>query len=118
MSLDSTDIFILTGSVDSGVYGGGTFDGTFVDDIFGQSNATTADIVIPDEVNTDVVPDEALPGSGFSVTAQYDLVSNNSPPAGRGPPTAYPPTGQACSSALIPCSVPCAPMAGRRRRWP
>ena len=62
---------------DSGVHGGGTFDGTFVDDILGQSSATTSDFVA-NSINGGTAP---------TLTAQYDLISNNNPSIGTGLPS-------------------------------
>ena len=62
---------------DSGVHGGGTFDGTFVDDILGQSSATTSDFVA----------NSTSGGAAPTLTAQHDLISNNSPTSGTGLPT-------------------------------
>ena len=75
--LDGTDVYVLTDLTDSGVHGGGTFDGTFVDDILGQSSATTSDFVA-NSINGGTAP---------TLTAQYDLISNNNPSTGAGLPT-------------------------------
>ena len=69
--LDGTDVYVVTDLTDSGVHGGGTFDGTFVDDILGQSSTTTADFAAT-LFSGDTAP---------NLAAQYDLISNNSPTA-------------------------------------
>ena len=79
-ALDGTDVYVLTDLTDTGVHGGGTFNGTFVDDILGQSSATTSDFVA-NSINGGTAP---------TLTAQYDLISNNNPSIGTGLPTSGP----------------------------
>jgi Bacterial Ig-like domain (group 3)/IPT/TIG domain len=76
-AIDGTDVYVLTDLTDAGIHGGGTFTGTFVDDILGQSSATTSDFVA----------NSTSGGTTPSLTAQYDLISNNSPSSGTGLPT-------------------------------
>jgi hypothetical protein len=73
---DGTDVYVLTDLTDAGIHGGGAFTGTFVDDILGQSSATTSDFVA----------NSTSGGTTPSLTAQYDLISNNSPSIGSGLP--------------------------------
>jgi hypothetical protein len=75
-SLDGTDVYVLTDLSDPGVHGGGTFAGSFVDDILGQSSATTSDFVA----------NSTNGGTAPTLTAQYDLISNNNPSIGTGLP--------------------------------
>jgi large repetitive protein len=76
-AVDGTDVYVLTDSTDAGIRGGGTFTGSFVDDILGQSSASTSDFAA-NSINGGTAP---------SLTAQYDLISNNSPSIGTGLPT-------------------------------
>jgi Bacterial Ig-like domain (group 3)/IPT/TIG domain len=75
--LDGSDVYVLTDLTDSGVHGGGTFDGTFVDDILGQTSATSSDFVA----------NSTSGGAAPALTAQHDLISNNRPSSGSGLPT-------------------------------
>ena len=75
-AIDGTDVYVLTDLTDAGIHGGGTFTGSFVDDILGQSSATTSDFVA----------NSTSGGTAPSLTAQYDLISNNSPSIGTGLP--------------------------------
>jgi hypothetical protein len=72
---DGTDVFLLGDGSDSGVGGTGAVTGTFIDDILGQSVATTSDFAA-----TTIV------GGSTMLTADNDLISNDNPTAFSGLP--------------------------------
>jgi hypothetical protein len=82
-ALDGTDAFVLTDQAVDGVQGNGRFDGTFIDDILGQSGTTTTSDFASDNINYGNPPP--------NLTAQYDLIGDNSPSIiGTGLPTGGP----------------------------
>ncbi len=60
--------------MESGVQGGGTVSVTLIDDILGQSSATTSDFVA----------NSTASGATPTVSDQHDVISNNSPSSGAG----------------------------------
>ena len=74
-SLQGTDVFVVTDKADFGD-SGGTIAATLIDDILGQNSSATSDFVAS-STNGGAKPD---------LTAQYDVISNNSPSSGTGLP--------------------------------
>ena len=66
--LDGTDVYVLGDLEDTGVRGNGNVTAGLTDDILGQSTYGTSDFVA-NYVNT----------GSFSLSGQYDLISNNGP---------------------------------------
>ena len=67
--LDGTDVCVLSDRLDSGVLGGGTASAALVDDILGQSFASTSDFAAYSTPG----------GSTPSVSGQHDVISNDTP---------------------------------------
>jgi hypothetical protein len=70
-ALDGTDIYVMADATDTGVHGSGNTT-TLIDDILGQTTATTSDFV------ANAISFAQMPVMGGS----HDLLSNNSPSTG------------------------------------